>query len=241
MEVEQRKFEKKKERTKKAMRKVFEENAEDQKKRDQVLQEQKRQEADAMREYNRVLDEQEEQRAEELAARLEKQSQLMKKLQENVASVQKAAGDNDGQRAQAQQDEMDRHFFEAEALKQQRLKELRLENQAYLLRQMEEKDGRKGDERELQNIQAMILHQDTHEYNEIEKQKLVDKRVRNMEHRKEIEQQMQHRHRMSVPEMSDHEMALNKPLLELVNKTLQNRDESVPQTFQLDDEEQEDM
>merc|ERR1719254_435335 len=123
-----------------------------------------------MREYNRVLDEQEEQRQEELAQRLARQGELMQKLQANVAAVQKGAGDNDAQRALAQQEEMDRHFFEAEGLKQQRLKQLRLENQAYLLKQMEEKDMRKEDDKQLTNIQAMILHKDTQEYNAIDKQ-----------------------------------------------------------------------
>merc|ERR1719254_331654 len=100
-----------------------------------------------MREYNRILDEQEEQRQEELAQRLARQGELMQKLQANVAAVQKGAGDNDAQRALAQQEEMDRHFFEAEGLKQQRLKQLRYENQAYLMKQMEEKDEKKEDEK----------------------------------------------------------------------------------------------
>lgn len=226
MEAEQKKFEKKKEQTKKAMRKVFEQNNADQAMRNQAAQEAKDREADAMREYNRVLDEQEEQRQEELNQRLEKQGQLMKKLQDNVAAVQKGAGDNDAQRALAQQEEMDRHFFEAEALKQQRLKELRVENQSYLLKQMEEKDMRKEDDTHLSNIQFQILHRDTEEYNEIEKQKVIDRRSRNVEHRKDIEKQMEYKHSVSVPQMSELEMKLNKPLLSLVNRTLQNRDEN---------------
>merc|ERR1719456_1530912 len=135
-------------------------------------------------------DEQEEQRQEELNQRLEKQGALMKKLQDNVAAVQKGAGDNDALRALAQQDEMDRHFFEAEAMKQQRLKELRLENQAYLLKQMVEKDMRKDDDKQLTNIQAQILHRDTEEYNEVEKQKVIDRLARNREHRQELEHQI---------------------------------------------------
>merc|ERR1719359_2814963 len=81
-----------------------------------------------MKEYNRILDEQEEQRAEELAARMERQKQLMDKLQANVAAAAKDAGDNDAQRAAAQQAEMDRHYFEAEKTKMQRLKQMKLEN-----------------------------------------------------------------------------------------------------------------
>jgi len=224
MEAEQRRFERKKENTKRSMRKVFEENMDEQRRRDEDKRIQMQKEAEAMREYNRVMDEQEEQRAEELQGRLARQGELMKKLQENVEAVQRGAGDNDAQRAAAQQEEMDRHFFEAENLKQRRLQQLKKENQAYLLKQMEEKDSRKEDEKELQNIQAQILMRDTQEYNEIEKQKVVDRRVRNFEHRRDIEQQMDHKMRQSVPEMSEAEIRMNKPLLELVNRTLDQRD-----------------
>uniref|UniRef100_A0A7S1LME6 Trichohyalin-plectin-homology domain-containing protein n=1 Tax=Alexandrium catenella TaxID=2925 RepID=A0A7S1LME6_ALECA len=225
MESEQRRFERKKENTKKTMRKVFEENMDDQRKREEEKRVQMQREAEAMREYNRVMDEQEEQRAEELQNRLARQGELMKKLQENVEAVQRGAGDNDAQRASAQQEEMDRHFFEAENLKQRRLQQLKRQNQAYLLRQMEEKDMRKEDEKDLQNIQAQILGRDTQEYNEIEKQKIVDRRIRNLEHRRDIEQQMDHKMRQSVPEMSEAEIRMNKPLLELVNRTLETRDQ----------------
>merc|ERR1719389_137372 len=98
MEAEQVRFERKKIETKKAMRKVFEENAADQIKRDAAKKEQQERDAAAMKEYNRILDEQEEQRAEELANRMARQKALMEKLQGNVQQQQKAAGDNDAKR-----------------------------------------------------------------------------------------------------------------------------------------------
>jgi len=226
MEQEQRRFEKKKEQTKKQMRKVFEENMEDQRKRNEEKKRAMEEEAERMKEYNRILDEQEEQRAEELAQRMERQANLMKKLQENVDNAKKGAGDNDAQRAAAQQEEQDRHFFEAENVKQNRLAQMRLENQAYLLKQMEEKDGRKGEEKYLQHIQAQILEKDTEEYNMIEKQKVIDRKVRNVEHRKDIERQMEYKQRQSAPEMSSSEIQMNRPLLQLVEHTLQTRDQN---------------
>jgi len=226
MEQEQRRFEKKKEQTKKQMRKVFEENMEDQRKRNEEKKRAMEEEAERMKEFNRILDEQEEQRAGELAERMEKQAALMKKLQENTENAKKGAGDNDAQRAAAQQDEQDRHFFEAESVKQNRLAQMRLENQAYLLKQMEEKDGRKGEEKYLQHIQARILEKDTEEYNQIEMQKVVDRNIRNREHRKDIERQMEYKQRQSVPEMSSSEIQMNRPLLQLVEHTLQSRDKT---------------
>merc|ERR1712178_293033 len=53
MEVEQIRFEKKKLETKKAMKKVFEENMEDQRKREAAHREQQEKDAAAMKEYNR--------------------------------------------------------------------------------------------------------------------------------------------------------------------------------------------
>merc|ERR1719389_1231364 len=225
MEAEQVRYEKKKLETKKAMRKVFEENAEDQRKRQAAIREQQEKDAEAMKEYNRILDEQEEQRAEELANRMARQKALMDKLQANVAQQAKESGDNDAKRAFQQQEEMDRHYAEAERVKQQRLKQLRLETQAYLFKQMAEKDGRKNDDKDLQNIQSQILERDTEEYNEIEREKLIAKKIRNFEHRKEIEGQIIARSKQSVPEMSEAEMKMNRQLLNLVDRTLAVRDE----------------
>merc|ERR1719310_1997929 len=100
----------------------------------------------------------------------------MDKIQANVAQQAKEAGDNDANRANMQADERDRHYAEAERIKQERLKQLRLETQAYLFKQMAEKDNRKNEEKDLQNIQSQILERDTEEYNEIERQKIIDKR-----------------------------------------------------------------
>merc|ERR1719163_1509546 len=207
------------------MKKVFEENQEDQRKRDAAIKEQQEKDAAAMKEYNRILDEQEEQRAEELANRMGRQKALMDKLQANVQQQAKESGDNDAKRAKMQQDEMDRHYAEAERVKQQRLKQLRLETQAYLFKQMAEKDGRKNEEKDLQNIQAQILERDTEEYNEIEREKLVAKKIRNFEHRKEIEGQIEARSKQSVPEMSEAEVKMNRQLIGLVHRTLTVRDE----------------
>eukprot|EP00913_Durusdinium_trenchii_P001948 g1802.t1 len=74
------------------MRKVFEQNAEDQRKRDEVAREAKEKEAATIKEYNRILDEQEEAKAKELQERMERQAQLMKKLQEGKVKLRKEQG-----------------------------------------------------------------------------------------------------------------------------------------------------
>merc|ERR1712060_597465 len=227
---EQLNFErKKKEQTKENMRKVFEENNADQARRAQEKKDQMEREADALKEYARVLDEQEEQRAAEMQARLQRQNDLMAKLQANVDGIKKGAGDNDAARANAQQDEMDRHFFEAEKVKQNRLQQMRLENQAYLMKQM--------DERDLQNIQAQILIQDTSEYNQMEKDKVINRRRRLVEHSNDIKKQMVHKLAQSHPTMTDAEIQMNKPLLDLVHRTLDERDSKTPAIYDAPEEE----
>merc|ERR1719350_81291 len=69
MENEQIRLEKRKEKTKKSMKKVFAENDLEQQRRNEVKQKEQEQEQQAMRDYNRVLDEQEAQRAAEMEAR----------------------------------------------------------------------------------------------------------------------------------------------------------------------------
>lgn len=225
MEAEQKKFEQNKEKTRKSMRKVFEENAKDQAKKAQEDQEAKERESQSLKEYARILDEQEQERQVEIKNRLERQNTLMAKLQANVDGIKQGAGDNDAARAAAQQEEMDRHFFEAENVKQNRLKQLRLENQAYLLKQMIEKDGRKAGDMELSDIQAQILQRDSDEYNEIERQKVINRRRVLTEHSKDIKKQMAYKLAQSTPAMTDVEIQLNKPLLMLVERALDFKEE----------------
>lgn len=227
MEGDQKRHEKKKEQVKKAMRKVQTDNVEDQRKRKIAELEAKDKEAETMKEYNRILDQQEEQRAEELVQRMEKQKVLMKKLQESSGRAKAEAGDNDSKRADAQQEEQDRHFFEAEAVKQHRLKQMRLENQAYLLKQMDERNSRGEEENYLTSIQAQILERDTIEYTQKEKQKFADRRTKNVAHRKELEKQMKRNAQVCAMDMDDKEVAINKPLLDLVDRTLATRNENM--------------
>merc|ERR1719428_1495442 len=113
-------------------------------------------------------------------------------------------------------------------MKQARLKQLRLENAAYLQKQMQEKNGRKDDEKQLQMIQAAILRSDTEEYNEIERRKEEMKRTMAEEHSKEVTKQIEWKRAQKSTSMSRHEIDMNKPLLHLVTRTMGARDEMPP-------------
>jgi hypothetical protein len=186
----------------------------------------KQQELDmeAMKEYNRIPDQQEEMRAQELQARMDKQKALMEKMKENVMKQQQAKGDEDALRAERQKAEADARAVEMDRNKQEKLKAMRGDTQAFLFKQMAEKDERKRQALELKRLQATILEVDTNEYNEMESKKAVNRRLKNVEHRLELEQQIYAKQQVKQAAMSESEIKMNAQLLELVDKTLKERD-----------------
>jgi hypothetical protein len=239
MQEEQEKQEVAKEEAKKAMMKVYHANQEDLKNKAVALQEQRKRDADALVEYAKAQDAEEKRRAAELQGRMDKQQELMGKLMDSVQTIKQSAGSEDYKRALLQQEEMDHHYQKAEDTKQNRLKQMRLENQQYLLRQIEEKAGRGEDDKYLQEIQCMIQERDTQEYEDAERRKTIETRVRNHHHRKDLEKQMEYKLAQSVPLMTEGEMLMNKPLLHLVHNTLSNKAPPMP-TRKTGEEEDED-
>merc|ERR1719191_207379 len=100
-------------------------------------------EIEGMREYNRILDEQEAQRAAALESRISRQKELMEKMKENVIKQQAAKGDEDARRAARQKEEADARAVEMERNKEEKLRQMRLETQNFLFKQMAEKDEKK--------------------------------------------------------------------------------------------------
>merc|ERR1711985_19910 len=184
---------------------------------------------EAMKEYNRILDQQEEMRAQELQARMDKQKALMEKMKQNVQKQQQKKGDEDARRAQKQKEEADARAIEIERNKEAKLKEMRHDTQSFLFKQMAEKDEKKGQALELKRLQASILEADTQEYMQMEKQKSQDRRSRNIEHRIELEDQIADRAAEVTRKyaMSGAEVKMNRQLLDLVDKTLKERDDYI--------------
>merc|ERR1711937_941576 len=179
-------------------KKVFAENLEENAQKEEARMRQQELDMEAMKEYNRILDQQEEMRAQELQARMDKQKALMEKMKENVQKQQKKKGDEDARRAAKQKEEADQRAIEMERNKEAKLKEMRHDTQAFLFEQMAEKDEKKGQALELKRLQASILEADTQEYMQMEKQKSHDRRMRNVEHRVRLEEQIAWRAKNNV-------------------------------------------
>merc|ERR1711959_439378 len=205
---------------------VFAENLEENAQKEEARMRQQELDMEAMKEYNRILDQQEEMRAQELQARMDKQKALMEKMKDNVQKQQQKKGDEDARRAAKQKEEADARAIEMERNKEAKRTEMRYETQNFLFKQMAEKDEKKEQALELKRLQAGILEADTQEYMQMEKQKSHDRRVRNVEHRIQLEDQIATRAKVVSQKyaMSGAEVKMNRQLLDLVDKTLAERD-----------------
>jgi len=226
MEMEKERMEMRRQQQKTAMKKVFQENLEENAVKAEQTMRQQELDMEAMKEYNRILDQQEEMRAQELQGRMDKQKALMEKMKENVQKQQKKKGDEDARRAAKQKEEADARAIEMERNKECKLKEMRHDTQSFLFKQMAEKDEKKEQAMELKRLQASILEADTQEYMQMEKQKSNDRRHRNVEHRILLEDQIGERAKEPARKyaMSGAEVKMNRQLLDLVDKTLKERD-----------------
>lgn len=185
------------------------------------MQLEKEKEVEQLKEYNRTCDKLEKQREAEMKARMDKQVKIMGTMQAKTDVAKKSGSVDDASRAEAQQEEMDKHFHQAEVVKQNRLRQLRLENQAYLLKQMEQKEARKAGDKEMSDIQAQIMLRDSEEYLEREKHKFAKQRTAKEACSKDIKKQIAFKLSQPQAEMTEAELQLNRPLLNLVKRTLE--------------------
>jgi len=229
MEQEKVRMAAKKVQQREAMLRIMEENMEERRIKEEQKAKQQEMEIEGMREYNRILDQQEQARAEALESRINRQKELMEKMKENVVKQQQAKGDEDARRAQKQKEERDARDVEMERNKAQKLRQMRLETQDFLFAQMEEKEARKAQAVQLKGLQARILEEDTKEYMDMEKTRSLERHRLNLEHRLELDEQIR-RKKQQTQEfkycMSENEVSMNKQLLEVVEKTLNERDEA---------------
>jgi len=229
MEQEKVRMAAKKVQQREAMLRIMEENMEERRIKEEQKAKQQEMEIEGMREYNRILDQQEQARAEALESRINRQKELMEKMKENVVAQQQAKGDEDARRAQKQKEERDARDVEMERNKAQKLRQMRLETQDFLFAQMEEKEARKAQAVQLKGLQARILEEDTKEYMDMEKQRSLERHRLNLEHRLELDEQMRRKKQMTQEFkycMSENEVSMNKQLLEVVEKTLKERDDA---------------
>jgi len=221
---ERERLDRKKEDEKQAILKVFRENMEDKKRRDEEAESRRLAELEQQQEIQRMEAIAEEKRLEEVAERDARQKTLLEKMKADVLSAQRAQGTEDEKRAQAQMDEMNTRAAHADSTKIEKLESLRLETQDYLFMQMAEKDSKKRKALELKELQAGVLQKDAEEYKVVQDEKDIQRRLRNLQHRAQLETQIQEKQSRTSKNMSESEITMNLDLIEKVEKTLAERD-----------------
>lgn len=227
---EKEKIERKKIEDRQAMLKVFKENQENKAKKEEERKVQVAHDIKVMKDYNKLMDKQAKEREAEKQARVDRQKKLMDKMQATVGAQAAAKGAEDEIRAAKQKEEADIRTLELEVNKQRKLKQMREENRDYLLKQMQAKADKKTQALELKKMQAQILVEDTKQYEEVEKKKQEDKKLRSYEAKLELQQQIQMKQaEIKNVEMSVAESQINRDLLQLVSETLAKRDAEAAQ------------
>merc|ERR1712187_921641 len=141
------------------------------------------------------------------------------------AEVEKAKENEAIAKAAAERAAKDMHDVQRERAKEERLAKQRLDTQAYLLQQMRDKHNVKQAEKDQCKQQRMAQEVDAQDFTSGEKQRGHEKRLRNMEHKMELERQIATKMASVGPvqsgeAMSEVELRLNKNLLERVNQAL---------------------
>lgn len=216
LEKENKAAEQKKQKNKEAMFKLLQESTEQARAKEVKKKKDNEAEIENMKEYNKVLDAQDDKRKKEAEVRKEKQVELSEKMKVIVAQQQATKGDLDQQLANRQKAEADARAVAALQHKEERLREMRHANQAFLFQQMAEKQDRRNADKEMKQLQAEILEAEMASYLQIEKQRSQDRRSKNVEHRLELQSQIaQRKAEPGRDAMSASELAMNKQVLSL--------------------------
>jgi len=221
--------EKKKEKEKKAILKVFKENMKEKREREALADEARGKDLEEQKNNIKLMEEQAAQRASESAERDARQKEMIDKMKEQVFAQQAAAGKEDAIRARAQQDEAENRACTIDKMKKEKLQLMRQDTQSFLFQQMAEKENRKQETEKLKDLHSAVYKADGDEYRMMEEEKVKNRQQRNMENRQELEKQIEARKASKKKQMSSSEISMNIDLINVVEKTLKERDQIMKQ------------
>lgn len=226
---EQDRIMKQKESERAAQRALFAEQEMDSLRKQAEAEQKKEDDKRAMAEYNKKVEEEEKKRAKEIEEREARQKKLMDKMQNSVLAQQESKADEDANRAKQQRMEADKRAVELERNKQEKLRDMAMYTQKFLLQQMAEKKEKKMSASELKKVQAAILTADAEEYEKIEEARAQDRKAFYKHYVGELKGQMHEKERGAHAEaggMSAIEMKMNRPLVDVAITAL--RDSKTP-------------
>jgi len=216
LDKEKKKLAEEKLKKKAYMNKVQKESEEERRTLALKAKEDSKREMDKTREHNRSLDEKDEAKRKEDEAKEQKQKENLLKMKAVLARMESDKGEADQKLAFLQKAEADGRAQAIQDHKESRLREMRLENQAFLFAQIDEKKRRKKEDSELRQVHASIQGAECQAFLDIEKQRSAHRRERNVAHRLELQKQIADNQKVALSAkdaMSEHELALNRLVL----------------------------
>lgn len=172
-------------------------------------------------EYHNLLDASRQQRSKAVQEKVQERQQLIDEVAREYTYDEKKREQEAVSRAAREREQKDRERMELDMKKSGRLQQMKLQTKEFLCQQIQDRQERRQAEREGKRQQGTLLEEDVQKYAETEKQLENARRMRNMEHRIELERQIAAK--ASIPSlnkdtMSVTEMKINRTLLELVKQ-----------------------
>lgn len=217
LEKEKQKIEDAKMQKKMYMNKILLESEEERRVKALKAQEESKAEMDKTRAFNRSLDEKDEAKRKEAEAKAEEQKQNLLKMKAVLEKMEADTGEADQKLAFMQKAEADGRAQAIMQHREDRLREMRQENQAFLFQQMEEKRMQKQEDSDVSQFHAMLQGAENRAFLDMEKQRSVDRRERNVAHRLELQKQIEDKQKVHRDHMSEQELALNRMVLNCAN------------------------
>ena len=227
LKEEQREVANKKLREKELIKKLMEENERDRRAKTDLKRALAMDELRQLDDYTKLIEKQEREREAELAARVHRQKELIKRMEENVLRKIEEKSNDDNIRALKQQAERDARALEVESFRKKRLEELKQDMKDMLRSQVEEKRQRQKEESELKEIHAQILKLDTDEFQRSERERLELKKQLISKYKEQLHAQvesMKNRRMYERDEMNQREIALNRDLIGVVERVMRDEE-----------------
>merc|ERR1719428_517342 len=139
------------------MNKILVQSEEERRIKAQKAKEDSQAEMDRCRAFNRALDEKDEAKRKEAEAKSDEQKRNLLKMKAIIEAQTKDSGEQNEKLAAMQKAEADARAQAILQHREDRLKDMRQQNQAFLIHQMEENKMRKQQEADLNEVHAMIL------------------------------------------------------------------------------------
>lgn len=214
----------------KIAKRILSENELDKAAKEEELRRQHEEEVRIVHEYNEAMEKAQAQREAEAVERAAKQKALLEKTQWKVAEAHSRRADEDNIRAVKQAAEKEERAAELDRLKKERLAALQKTTNAVLERQVREKEEAKKREASVKEIFTQIMNDDSQEFVKEQNEKVMYRRMQFQDYKRALEAQARAK-RDEVAgmvgsrfSMTDQEVQINHKLLEVVDRTLAERD-----------------